>query len=69
MSDIKLKRCPFCGIDVRLVWNGYYAAPLIRHLRPSGGCIMEQRVFFGMSDEKAASLWNRRPDTEEEKDD
>ena len=62
MNEVKMKLCPFCGGDVRLLWNGYYGAPVIRHLTPSCGCIMERRVFFGMTEDEAAGLWNRRPE-------
>ena len=48
----ELKNCPFCGAELQILGNHYYAHPI-------NGCIL-QHLCFEVDDEEAIEAWNRR---------
>ena len=63
-----LKQCPFCGRDVKLRQDGYYMAPVIRHVTAGPECVFRALVMYGMDMETALTLWNRRAEDRMEDD-
>lgn len=55
-----LKPCPFCGRDVTIRWNGYYQAPIIRHVGKARFCLMDHKVYYGYQVEDIEKMWNER---------
>ena len=55
-----LKPCPFCGRDVTIRWNGYYQAPIIRHIGKARFCLMDHKVYYGYQVEDIEKMWNER---------
>lgn len=58
MSEIKLKRCPFCNEELEVVGKGHYFAHKIN------GCIL-QHLCFETDDEEAVNRWNTRKPMQE----
>ena len=58
MSDIKLKRCPFCNEELELVGNGQYYA------HKTNGCIL-QHLCFETDDVESIERWNTRKPMQE----
>lgn len=55
-----VRKCPFCGRDVKAVQDGYYMAPVIRHATAGPECVFRALVMYGMDMDTAVMLWNRR---------
>jgi len=47
---------------VTIRWNGYYQAPIIRHVGKGEFCLMEHKVYYGHQVEDIEKLWNERAD-------
>lgn len=64
-----IKPCPFCGRDVKLRQDGYYMAPVIRHVTAGPECVFRALVMYGMDMDTALTLWNRRAEDDRWRDD
>ena len=58
MSEIKLKRCPFCNEELEVVGKGHYFA------HKTNGCIL-QHLCFETDDEEVVNRWNTRKSMQE----
>lgn len=55
-----VRKCPFCGRDVKIHQDGYYMAPVIRHATNGPECVFRTLVMYGINIDTALKLWNRR---------
>ena len=55
-----VRKCPFCGRDVKINQDGYYMAPVIRHATNGPECVFRTLVMYGIDIDTALKLWNRR---------
>ena len=62
----KLRSCPFCGRDVKVRQDGYYMAPVIRHVTAGPECVFRALVMYGIDMDTALKLWNRRDALEDD---
>lgn len=64
-----LRACPFCGRQVKIHQDGYYMAPVIRHVTAGPECVFRALVMYGMDMDTALTLWNRRAEDDRWRDD
>jgi len=57
-TDTKLKPCPFCGGEAKLVENDYHDYSIGCEI--NSGCVAEGNIDYWTSKEEVIRLWNTR---------